>query len=96
MRRASKQDGNHGIIAEAFKKLGWSWANTHQIGKGFPDGVAGKHKRNLLIEIKDGSLAPSAQKLTDDEKDFHRDWQGDVRIVRCVDDVIAVNSEFSL
>lgn len=93
MRKAAKKDNNHNSIAELFRKLGWSWFDTHQLGHGFPDGVAGKHGVNILVEIKDGSLPPSKRKLTDDEKDFHDLWRGDVRIIKSSDEVIALHAK---
>lgn len=36
---------------------------------------------NLLVELKDGSKPPSAQRLTSDEAQFHSTWQGQVSIV---------------
>lgn len=95
MRRAAKKDNNHNDIADAFRKLGWSWFDTHQVGNGFPDGVAGKHSFNILIEIKDGALPPSARKLTPMEADFHKTWLGAVHVVQSVDDVIAINRAFT-
>lgn len=93
MRLAAKKDNNHNQIAAAFRSLGWTWVDTHQLGGGFPDGAAGKHGVTVLVEIKDGSLKPSARKLTDPEKDFHESWRGAVRIINSVDDVIALNAE---
>jgi hypothetical protein len=31
---------------------------------------------NMLLEVKDGSKPPSAQKLTPQQEIWHRDWRG--------------------
>jgi hypothetical protein len=30
----------------------------------------------MLLEVKDGSKPPSAQKLTPQQEEWHRDWRG--------------------
>ena len=40
---------------------------------------------NLLVEIKDGSKPPSAQKLTGPEKTFHALWPGWLAIANSVE-----------
>lgn len=94
MRRAAKIDVNQPIIVDTFRKLGWSWMHCHELGKGRPDGIAGKNGFNILVEIKDGSLPPSARKLTADETKFHKEWRGDIKIIASIDDVIKLNSGY--
>lgn len=94
MRIRAKKDTNHNIIGSLFKKLGWSWWDTHQLGGGFPDGIAGKPGMNILCEIKDGNKPPSARKLTVDEIDFHKSWRGPLHIVETAEDVLKINSEY--
>lgn len=89
-----KVDDNQKEIVEAFKKLGYSVAHTHIVGKGFPDiVVAGHDKRNYLIEIKDGKKPLSKRKLTPDELKFHDSWQGDLKIIESVEDVVRFVNE---
>ncbi len=83
-----KADDNQVKVAEAFRRLRWSYKHTHTIGKGFPDGIAGYNGVNYLIEIKDGSKVKSQRKLTEDEQKFHDEWKGQVVIIESVDDVI--------
>lgn len=45
---------------------------------------------NLLVEIKDGSLKPSAKKLTMDEQRWHEGWLGQVCIVDSKDSAVAL------
>ena len=81
MRRAAKVDANQGEIVKALRNAGYSVAPTHGVGNGFPDIVAGRWGRNYMIEIKDGAKPPSAQALTQAERDFHHNWKGEVFIV---------------
>lgn len=89
MRRAAKVDDNQSEIVKHFRMLGYSVATTHQLGKGFPDLVVGKHGINYLIEVKDGSKEPARRKLTTDEKTFFEEWRGQRDIIETVDDVYA-------
>ena len=86
MRRNAKIDSNQPAIVEALRGVGASVAHTHMIGQGFPDIVVGFRGVNYLMEIKDGSLAPSRRQLTEDEKDWHNAWHGAVVIVESVED----------
>jgi hypothetical protein len=48
----------------------------HAVGEGCPDLLVGYKGLNLLLEVKDGSKPPSAQKLTPQQEVWHRDWRG--------------------
>jgi Holliday junction resolvase len=86
MRRAAKIDSNQPEIVEALRAIGASVATTHTAGKGFPDLVVGYGAVNYLLEIKDGSLSPSARKLTSDQVEFHAAWRGQIEVVESIDD----------
>ena len=85
---AARTDSNQKEIVNMYRRLGATVKPTHMVGDGFPDIVIGKYNLTDLVEIKDGSKPPSAQKLTDDEERFHKNWGGSVRIIRTVDDVM--------
>ena len=87
MRRAAKADQNQPEIVAEFRRLGWTVAHTHQVGKGFPDIVVARADRIELVEIKDGKKPPSARKLTPDEQQFHDAWPSGIAIVTSVEDV---------
>ena len=80
-RQRAKVDGNQKEIVEFLRANGVSVAITSQLGKGFPDLVCGYRYMTFLLEIKDGSLVPSKQKLTPDEKAFLDSWRGHYAIV---------------
>lgn len=90
MRRAAKIDDNQPEIVAAFRRMGCTVAITSAVGAGFPDLVVSYRGKNLMVEVKDGSRPPSAQKLTADQEKFHAGWRAPIYIVRDVGDAIAL------
>lgn len=90
MRHAAKTDGNHKDIVEILRAVGCSVQSLAAVGSGCPDLLVGRLGRNWLLEIKDGSLAPSAQQLTPKQVDWHEGWRGQVTVVRSKDEALAV------
>lgn len=88
MRYAAKIDANQPSIVSALRKIGASVLHLHTLGKGAPDILIAYRGRNVLLEIKDGSLPPSARALTPDEAKFHAEWRGELHIVHSVEDAI--------
>lgn len=84
----ARVDANQPLVVSQFRELGCSVFPLHLVGKGFPDIIIAKHGVNVLVEIKDGSKAPSKRVLTDDEKKFHDNWKGWVAIVENFTDVL--------
>jgi hypothetical protein len=76
MRRAAKVDANQPETIRYLRQIGWSVEPTHQLGKGFPDFIAGRHGFACLVELKDGDKVPSARELTDDQVKFSDRWKG--------------------
>ena len=74
-------DSNQPEIVKALRQAGALVNHTHTIGHGFPDVIVGYKGRLHLLEIKDGSLAPSKRRLTPDEMRWHSEWTGYVSIV---------------
>jgi hypothetical protein len=58
------------------------------VGKGCPDILVGTRKGSMLQELKDGSLPPSARKLTPDEVAFHASWKGPIAVVCSLEESI--------
>jgi Holliday junction resolvase len=90
MRRRGRTDANQKEIVKTFRQLGFSVAITSAIGDGFPDIVIGKHRKNWLIEIKDGKKVLSQRDLTVDEEEFIADWRGAIYIVESIDQAVAL------
>lgn len=84
-RRRAKVDTNQPEIVQAFRDLGATVLHLHTVGMGAPDLCIGWQGRNLLVEVKDGSLPPSGRKLTEMEQRWHDAWKGHVAIVENVD-----------
>jgi hypothetical protein len=76
VRRASRVDFNQREIVAALRGAGATVQLLHAVGEGCPDLLVGWKGLNLLLEVKDGSKPPSAQKLTPQQEVWHRDWRG--------------------
>lgn len=89
MRRAAKVDANQTEIVQALRQIGAVVQSLAAVGNGCPDLLVGYRNRLFLLEVKDGSKPPSAQKLTPDQVEWHRVWQGHVVVVNGVESAIA-------
>jgi len=76
MRRAARVDAHHAEITGTLRQCGWVVHDTSGTGAGFPDLLAGKAGRLVMIEVKDGAKPPSARRLTQDEALFHAKFAG--------------------
>jgi len=90
MIRAAKKDANHNEIDAVFKSLGYRTMDLSQL-KNACDMLAEKGNKVWLVEIKDGSKAPSQRKLTEGEKKFAEKWNGIWIKIESVDDVICLD-----
>jgi stringent starvation protein B len=80
-------------VRSALRAAGWIVVDCARIGSGFPDLLIAKGGHILMIEIKDGAKAKSAQRLTDDEVQFHvlmRAAGVTVHIVTSIDDALSL------
>jgi len=85
-RRAARVDDNQSEIVAAFRKLGWYVLIISQL-KNCCDIIVSKDGRTIAVEIKDGSKPKSAQKLSEGELKFKTEWQGEYRLITCIDDI---------
>lgn len=90
--RVCRVDANQPEIVEEFRRLGCSVEPTHWYADGFPDCMVGVAGFNILVEIKNGAKPPSARKLTKFEGWWHMTWQGQVVVVKDVEEVRALVS----
>jgi len=90
MMRNARVDKNQPEIVKAFRDLGWSVLIISQL-KNCADIIVSKNGKTIVVEIKDGEKPISAQKLTTGELKFKELWQGEYKIINCIDDVIAIN-----
>ena len=81
--RARRTDANHGEVAAAFERLGCSVWKVNDV----VDLVIGYGGIAFLIEVKDGTKPPSAQKLTPREEKFRKSWTGGLYLIRNMQDV---------
>lgn len=80
-------DGNQKIITERLRAIGCTVQPIHEVGKGAPDLLVGYKGRNYLFELKDPDKPFSRRQLTKDERDWHRDWQGQVNVVHSYEEI---------
>lgn len=90
MRRAARTDGNHGLIADAFKAAGCAVESLHDVGRGVPDLLVSVPGRTFVVEIKDPAQPPSKRRLTPDEKRWHEAWKDRVHIVETVEQALTL------
>lgn len=86
LRRAARIDANQPEIVKEFRKLGWYVLIISQL-KNCCDIIVSKSGRTIAVEIKDGAKPPSAQKLTEGELKFKEEWQGEYRLINCIEDI---------
>jgi len=90
MRKYAKIDDNQSSIIENLRLLGMSVLSLASIGNGAPDILVGRHGRNWLFEIKDGSKPPSKRKLTEDEALFSSRWRGQLHKVETLKEIVDI------
>lgn len=88
MRLASKRDANHKHILDAFRQAGCSVLDLSRVGGGCPDALVARNGHSLLVEIKDGTKAPSRRRLRANQDDFSARWRGRICLVSSIDDVL--------
>ena len=93
MRRAARIDANQPDIFKLWRRLGVLVTDTSGMGDGFPDAMLAYRGKLILVEIKDGSKPPSAQRLTAAQEVFHGQHRAhgvEIPIVRTEADALAV------
>lgn len=86
---AKKVDANQTAVVAALRAAGASVQHLHAVGQGCPDLLVGIHGRNYLIEVKDGTKPPNEQRLTPAQETWHRQWRGEVVVIRHATDAFA-------
>ena len=89
-RKYGKPDSNHPEIVQTLKALGATVCDLKAVGGGVPDILVGYHGKNILMELKDGNKTPSAAKLNTLQVLWHKQWGGQVDVVKSVDEAIAL------
>jgi hypothetical protein len=86
----SRVDANQKALTELWRKMGVTVLILSGVGHGSPDLLLGVDGVNVLVELKNGKLPLSAQKLTELEQKFFDEWKGQVCIVRNETDAIGI------
>jgi hypothetical protein len=85
MRKRARIDANQSSVVNALRAEGVSVLSLAPMGGGVPDLLCSRRNRTWLVEIKNGALVHSKQKLTPMEFEFHSSWQGELWLVNSVD-----------
>jgi hypothetical protein len=91
-RRVAKVDSNHAQVVAAFRSLGCSVLDIHQL-KNCADLIVAKNKKTVIVEVKNGALPKGSRKLTPGEREFFSGWRGEATVVESLDDVVRVVKE---
>lgn len=76
-RYARKVDANTTAIVSALRAVGvLVEPRLARVGEGVPDLLCGYRGVTYLLEVKDGRKPPSARRLTSQEEQWHRNWNG--------------------
>ena len=88
-RRAAKIDRNQPEIVSALRAAGCRVQSLASCGAGVPDLLVGHGRTLFLLEVKDGSLVPSARQLTPEQVLWHQHWKGyPIKVVNSVDEAL--------
>ncbi len=80
--RARRTDKAHAAIRDALRDLGFSVADTHDVGDGFPDLVIGRYGFDAKVEIKTPKGRKTAlDRLQANQSEFRDGWKGSKTIV---------------
>ena len=82
MRRRARVDRNQKELVQVWRELGGSVLHTHTIPRGL-DLIVGYGGIDQRVEIKDGSLKPSARRLTSYEQETILEWKGRPPVIWC-------------
>lgn len=82
---AKRVDTNHRQIVAALEAVGATVESLHTLGKGCPDLLIGFRGCNYALEVK-----TLAGKLNPDQVKWHTYWRGQVAVVTCVEQALAV------
>jgi hypothetical protein len=96
MRRAARTDANQAEVVKALRAAGATVTDTSGVGGGFPDLAVGYGGLNYFLEVKDGSKPPSAQKLSQHQEKWHREWKGHACVVNSPEAALAAIGVFKV
>ena len=95
MRRNARIDRNQNEIVLFIRNYGGTVLITSQLKNCF-DILVGYAGHNIIMEIKDGLLPPSKQKLTKGEYNFRDTWKGGYyHIVRSVNECEQILKDYN-
>jgi hypothetical protein len=89
-KKGGSKDKNHDEIVKHLRANGFSVAETHLVGDGFPDLVVGVYTdeggHNLLMEVK----SKEKWSMSDKQVKFFTDWPGPCYVVTSPDQAVNI------
>ena len=85
----ARVDANQAALVKLFRRIGFSVQHLHAVGKGVPDLMLGARGVNHLVEVKDGSKAPSARLLSPAQVAWHAEWRGQAVVIESEESALA-------
>lgn len=86
-------DDNQKAIIAALRKQGYSVQSLAGTGRGVPDLLVGAVNRNILLEVKNPQ---GRNRSTPYQVEWAAKWQGQMAVVRSVEEALAVVSRAGL
>ena len=93
MRKRGRVDSNQEEVVAQLRQAGFSVQILSSVGGGCPDLLVGRNGINVLIEVKDGTKAPSARRLTLEEGDWHAFWRGQICVAQSAERAVEMAIE---
>ena len=90
MRKRGKVDLNQPKIVAALRKAGAHVQSIANIGNGCPDLLVSHKMQWYVIEVKNGDLTASQQRLTADEAEWHEAAQAPVYVIKSIKEALEV------
>ena len=88
MRRRGRTDANHAAIVQALRQVGASVTSLADVGHGVPDLLVSYRGDWHVLELKDGSKAPSDQQVTMAEVRWAAEQHAPVHLVRSLEEAL--------
>jgi hypothetical protein len=96
-KRVDKSDGEsagaHALVRDTLRARGWFVHDMSPVGRGWPDLFCAKHKRIVLVEVKNPNQPPSKRKLNQRQVELHKklvEAGVEVRVLLTIEDALAL------
>jgi hypothetical protein len=88
VRKYGRTDGTHAEIVKTLRSIGFFVQSLASVGNGCPDLLVSRCGCWHLIEVKNGNLSPSEQRLTGDETEWISRAKAPVNILHSAEEAV--------